>query len=195
MDTTYSYPHLFDIDDSDLFHGLNLSDNTSPSQPPNTQQSMYIKHQEDIYSNTTTTTSNNNNSYLQYLQSTNNNPNANNNANTSLMNNDFFYDTQLMMMIPPNAPNTTMDLIDYDYFSSNNHLLDQQQQKQQYNWLYDPIDTFLPQQQQQQQQTLFSDGLNIDSIMSENLDENITVEGGMSRGYVSLSVKYYIIQI
>lgn len=170
MDTSYNYPQLFDIDDTtfdtDLFHGLNLSDNASPN---------YLDKKQD-YSLAT-----NNNSYLQYLQNNNNN--------------EFYYDTssQQMLMLPP----ATMDLVDYDYFSQQ-----PADQKQQYNWLYDPIDTFLP---QQQHQNLFGDDNNtmvnqmnqqLDSIMSENIDENITtVQGGMSRGYVSLSVGLVILLI
>lgn len=221
MDTTttstYNYPQLFDIQqddttatqfDTNLFHGLNLSGNGTPPQHTMYNNNTFIDKKlsnnntnaEDIY--TTLTATNNSYSYLQYLQS-----------NTSNNNNDYFYDIaasaaaqhQMMMLnIPP-----TMDLADYDYF--NNNGLSQQpmsDQKQQYNWLYDPTDTFLPNstaihphhQQQQQQQNFFGDDTfvhqmmnqqHLDSIMSDHMSENITVEGGMSRGYVSLSVSIY----
>ncbi|GAA5807908.1 hypothetical protein MFLAVUS_001288 [Mucor flavus] len=174
MDTSYNYPQLFDMEDTDLFQGLNLSDNTTIPSPNhmynNFDKKLSLQHaNQDIYNSLASASNNNNtNSYLHYLQSNNNNNN----------NNDFYYDTpsQVMLMAP------TMDLSDYDYFNQ------QTDQKQQYNWLYDPIDSFLP----SNQPNMFCDNSivnpsSLDSIMTENMDENITVEGGMSRGYVSLS--------
>ncbi|CEP09276.1 hypothetical protein [Parasitella parasitica] len=175
----FTYPQLFDnVDettfDTDLFHELNLQE---------------VKNNKKHHSNSSSP------SYLHYLQSTtinNNNTNTNNTnipnlpANTITNNNSsFFYDS----MHPLN-----LELIDYDYtFQQTTTTLDQ---KQQYNWLYDPIDTYLPLQNSlfcdetmmsnilggNQQQSQF------DCIMSDNvMDEDITVEGGMSRDYVSLS--------
>jgi hypothetical protein len=211
MDTSsYNYPQLFDIQaddttqfDTDLFHGLNLSDNVNnlPAKHNmyNNNNNLIDKKlsnsattEEDMYNSlaaAAAVASTANNSYLQYLQSNNNN------------NSDFFYDTttataQQQQMMLMNIPQT-MDLIDYDYFNGAFQQLSDQ--KQQYNWLYDPIDTFLPTSAHphQQQQHLFCDDSfvnqmmnqqQLDSIMSDNMDESITVEGGMSRGYVSLSV-------
>lgn len=184
MDTNYNYPQLFDMDDTDLFHGLNLSDNVTVSSSSNQMyntttnfdkklnQQSNNNNNQDIY-NSLASASNNTSSYLHYLQS-NNTDNNNNNHN-----NEFYYETpsQVMLMVPP-----TMDLTDYDYFNQQTT-----EQKQQYNWLYDPMDAFLP-----NQSNLFCDNPMpnppLDSVMTENMDESITVEGGMSRGYVSLSV-------
>lgn len=176
----FTYPQLFDIVDettfdTDLFHGLNLQDVENNKKQHNSSSP----------------------SYLHYLQSTNTNNNTSNIAATNIPNipnnnnnaSNFFYDS----MHPLN-----LDLIDYDYnFQQTPSTLDQ---KQQCNWLYDPIDTYLPQQNNlfcddtmmsnimsnNQQQSQF------DSIMSDNdMEDSITtVDGGMSRGYVSLSVSF-----
>ncbi|KAI8091053.1 uncharacterized protein B0P05DRAFT_584175 [Gilbertella persicaria] len=178
MDTTYSYPQLFDIDDTfdtELLHGLQLQDHAAPlstlSSPSNNNlynvvDKKSIYQSEDVYNSLAASS----NSYLQYLQNTNN------------YTHDYLYGSsqyQLMNMTPNNAPT---DLVDYDYLHPHSFALDQQ--KQQYNWLYDPIDTFLP------SQPFCEDIIQpLDSTMQDNnqFNENVTVEGGMSRGYVSLS--------
>lgn len=182
----FTYPQLFDIVDettfdADLFHGLNLQDVENNKKQHNSSSSSYLHYLQP------TNTNNNTNSTaatnVPNVPNVQNVPNIPNNNNTS----NFFYDS----MRPLN-----LDLIDYDYnFQQTPSTLDQ---KQQYNWLYDPIDTYLP-----QQNNLFCDDTmmsnimsnnqqppQFDSIMSENdMEDNITtVDGGMSRGYVSLSV-------
>ncbi|KAF1797838.1 Zn(2)-C6 fungal-specific transcription factor [Mucor lusitanicus] len=160
----FTYPQLFDIVDetpfdTDLFHGLHS--------------------QQDVEHNTKKQHSSSP-SYLHYLQSTTTTTNTIPTTNTS---NNLFYDS----MHPLN-----LDLVDYDYtFQQPQCALDQ---KQQYNWLYDPIDTYLPQQnslfcdETMMSNIMTSNNNQFDCIMSENdMEENITVEGGMSRGYVSLS--------
>ncbi|KAG2204885.1 hypothetical protein INT46_009838 [Mucor plumbeus] len=181
----FTYPQLFDIVDettfdADLFHGLNLQDVENNKKQHNSSSSSYLHYLQP------TNTNNNTNSTaatnVPNVPNVQNVPNIPNNNNTS----NFFYDS----MRPLN-----LDLIDYDYnFQQTPSTLDQ---KQQYNWLYDPIDTYLP-----QQNNLFCDDTmmsnimsnnqqppQFDSIMSENdMEDNITtVDGGMSRGYVSLS--------
>ncbi|KAL9539053.1 hypothetical protein MBANPS3_010500 [Mucor bainieri] len=188
----FTYPHLFDIVDettfdADLFHGLHHPQQQQQQQQQ--QQDVLEQHiKKQHYSSSSSP------SYLHYLQSTTTTTTNNNNNIPTNTNNSFFYDA----MHPLN-----LDLVDYDYtFQQPQCALDQKQQQQQYNWLYDPIDTYLP-----QQNSLFCDETmmshimtsnsnqhhqhqpsQFDCIMSENdMEDSITVEGGMSRGYVSLS--------
>lgn len=189
MDTNYTYPHLFDIDetlDTDLFQGLNSQD--SPNN-----DTMYNKkltnREEDMYHSFASA---NNNSYLHYLQ---------NNHNTNSQ--DFFYgpiyqqQQQNQHMLMSNIPTMglNLDIPDYDY-------LQQEQphpsnQRVQYNWLYDPSNAFLPTTHTNMycNETMINNVMpsksthnqqRYDCTMSEN--ENVMVEGGLSRGYVSLSV-------
>lgn len=172
----FTYPQLFDIVDettfdADLFHGLH-----SQHQQQQQQDVELTKKQHAMPHLSSP-------SYLHYLQSTT----TANDSNIPTNTNSFFYDS----MHPLN-----LDLADYDYSFQQPQCAPDH--KQQYNWLYDPIDAYLP-----QQNSLFCDETmmsnimtssnpqppQFDCIMSENdMEENITVEGGMSRGYVSLSV-------
>ncbi|KAI7896576.1 uncharacterized protein EV154DRAFT_491495 [Mucor mucedo] len=168
MDTSYTYPQLFDMDttfDTDLFGGLNLSDNYLDTNNNNNNNN----NRKGDYN------VNNNHSYLQYLQNNNHN--------------EFYYDACSQQMLLSSTVN--MDLPDYDFNPHTDHKL------QQYNWLYDPIDTFLPPQQQanifheNNPSSSASSSLHMvngfDTLMSENMDAMTTVQGGMSRDYVSLS--------
>ncbi|KAI8877397.1 hypothetical protein K501DRAFT_337441 [Backusella circina FSU 941] len=205
MDSSYSYPHLFDIDDTfnaEMFHGLALQDhhhhnsNTTTNNNTNRNsqqekkqlqcqqqqqqqhhiQQQHIQHQlhqhqyqqvastnDDIYSSLASS-----NSYLQYLQ-------------TSPLHNslDMFYDA--------NAAYGQINL-DYDYMH-----MDQKQQ-QQYNWLYDSIDTYLPNHTTAPPSFFCQDSISsslgtpnpMDCMMTDSTEE-IKIEGGMSRDYVSLN--------
>lgn len=171
MDTSYTYPQLFDDTnfDTDLFGGLNLSDNYLDTNNKKLDYASSL-HQQ-------------NSSYLQYLQNNHN---------------EFYYDTasqQMLLLPPPQQQPPTIDLADYDYFNTTSPttLTDEKQ----YNWLYDPIDTtnYLP-----TQHNLFNDDTlgqmsQLDSIMSDHIDDITTVQGGMSRGYVSLSVSSFSVYI
>jgi hypothetical protein len=214
MDSSYSYPQLFDIDDTfnaDMFHGLalpdhhhnnntnnnNITNNNTHRHNNNTntpqekkqfqcqqqqqqhhqqqQQQQHIQHQlhqhpqqqvastnDDIYNSLASS-----NSYLQYLQ-------------TSPIHNsmDMFYDA--------NAAYGQINL-DYDYMHMD--------QKQQYNWLYDSIDAYLPNHTTAPHSFFCQDSLSsslgtpnpMDCMMTDSTEE-IKIEGGMSRDYVSLNV-------
>jgi hypothetical protein len=104
-------------------------------------------------------------SYLHYLQTTAQ---------------DFFYDPIYQQQYISNMPNIGLNLDMPDYtFSS--------EQKSQYNWLCDPNNTLLCDDSMMiMPPTPTTHNPSYDCIMSES--DNIMVEGGMSRGYVSLSV-------
>jgi hypothetical protein len=125
----------------------------------------------------------NNSSYLHYLE--------NNTSNTQDLFYDRIYQQQNQHLLMSNI-GLDLDIPDY------------QQQKPQYNWLYDPNNNFLPTHTNMFYDESIMTGIippptptnnqqSYDCFMSEN--ENIMVEGGMSRGYVSLSVSLFYIRL
>ncbi|KAI8385773.1 hypothetical protein BD560DRAFT_443794 [Blakeslea trispora] len=212
MDTSYSYPQLFDMDDAldaELIHGMQLQEN-SHLMSSNTNYNgfnslyniidkklIYQQYQnnvipEDIYNSLASAS----NSYLQYT------PHNQINHSTNYTHEYLYESAQHQQSIQQPMPMTnhnmhaSVGLAEYDYLHhpqvfSNSHT---QQQKQQYNWLYDPIDSFLPLQASFVTGDMVSQNTSAhpfysESTMHENthLDSSVTVEGGMSRGYVSLS--------
>ncbi|KAI8378658.1 hypothetical protein EDC96DRAFT_540212 [Choanephora cucurbitarum] len=198
--------------DTELMHGMQLQENihmmNSNANYNNfnslynaiDKKLIYQQHQnntvpEDVYNSLASAS----NSYLHCLQ-------HNQTNHTINYTHDYLYESsqQQQQSIQPyssittadNNLHTTVDLADYEYIHhpqafSSAHL---QQQKQQYNWLYDSIDSFLPMQTSFMTDDMASNNtsqhpLYTESMVQDNAhtDASITVEGGMSRGYVSLS--------